>query len=94
MLTSQSETEQTAAMADSSAEPIANRDTPIPVVSVTSPDTHFRPSSASGPRTPSSDNGSRHHLSATKLKDKLESIGDALGRSESPSRVSDRLFTM
>lgn len=65
----------------------ANRDTPIPVVSITSPD-------ASEGRTPSAQDGTKHHLSASKLKDKLQSLGDDIGRSESPSRVSDRLLTM
>jgi hypothetical protein len=72
-------------MADEQPDSIANRDTPIPVVSVTGPDD-------SRPRTP--ENGSRHRLSPSKLKDKLESLGDKIDRHESPSRVSDRMFSM
>ena len=72
-------------MADEQAASVANRDAPIPVVSVTSPDD-------SGPRTPG--DGSRHRLSPSKLKDKLESLGDNVSRGESPSRVSDRMFSM
>lgn len=66
---------------------VANRDTPIPMVSVTGPD------ASEGP-TPSAQDGTKHRLSASKLKDKLQSLGDDIGRSESPSRVSDRLLTM
>lgn len=75
-------------MSNEEADPFVNRDTPIPVVSITSPD------DPSAPKTPINQDASRHHLSASKLKDKLESIGDNFGRPESPSRVSDRLFTM
>ncbi|KAJ4305718.1 Peroxisome size and maintenance regulator [Kalmusia sp. IMI 367209] len=80
-------------MSNEAADPFVNRDTPIPVLSVTGPDDQSRPSSSAGSRTPSND-GSRHHLSASKLKGKLESLGDSVGRQESSSRVSDRLFTM
>jgi len=73
-------------MANEHAEPFVNRDTPIPVVSVTGPESEGR--------TPIKEDGSKHHLSASKLKDKLQSLGDGLERSESPSRVSDRLLTM
>ena len=76
-------------MSDQAADSFANSDTPIPVVSVTGPDDHSRPSLAS---TPGSD--SRHRLSASKLKDKLQSLGDGLDRSESPNRFSDKMFTM
>lgn len=75
-------------MVKAGAEPIANRDTPIPVVSITGPDEH------SADRTPSNHDGPRHHLSASKLKDKLESLGDSIGKTDSPSRVSDRMLTM
>lgn len=83
-------------MAKDNSESFVNRDTPIPVVSITGPDEQSRPrtEAASGVRTPNDDNGPRHHLSASKLKDKLESLGDNFGRPETPSRVSDRLFTM
>ncbi|KAH7132660.1 integral peroxisomal membrane peroxin-domain-containing protein [Dendryphion nanum] len=75
-------------MSNGGSQPVANRDAPIPVVSITSPDDN------SADRTPSNQDGSKHRLSATKLKDKLESLGDNIGKSESPSRVSDRVFTM
>jgi hypothetical protein len=73
-------------MSDEAAEVFANRDTPIPVVSITSP------GDASSSRAPTSD--SRHRLSASKLKDKLQSLGDNMDRSESPNRFSDKMFTM
>jgi hypothetical protein len=66
---------------------LANRDEPIPVLSVTTP------GEGSGPRTPNQHEVSKSHLSASKLKHKLETIGENIGK-ESPSRVSDRLFTM
>ncbi|KAF2251169.1 Pex24p-domain-containing protein [Trematosphaeria pertusa] len=75
-------------MSNEQSEPIANRDTPIPVVSVTGPPDHSRPP------TPSNENGSQRHLSPSRLKEKLESLGDNFARPESPGRVSDRLFTM
>ncbi|KAF2014980.1 Pex24p-domain-containing protein [Aaosphaeria arxii CBS 175.79] len=75
-------------MGEDSAQTIANRDTPIPIVAVTSPD-------SSKPRTPVVPDESSHRLSASKLKGKLESLST---RSESPSRgsdrVSDKVFTM
>lgn len=74
-------------MSDEQPEPLVNRDTPIPVVSVTGPDD-------SRSRTPNNDNSLRHRLSPNKLKDKLESLGDNIGRQESPSRVSDRMLSM
>ncbi|KAF2689147.1 Pex24p-domain-containing protein [Lentithecium fluviatile CBS 122367] len=74
-------------MSNEQSEPFVNRDTPLPVVAVTGPDD-------SRPRTPTNDNGLRHRLSPSKLKDKLESLGDNIGRPESPSRVSDRMFSM
>ncbi|KAF2122832.1 integral peroxisomal membrane peroxin-domain-containing protein [Lophiotrema nucula] len=79
-------------MSSENADPFVNRDTPIPVVSITGPD--GASSTASGIRTPSNQDGSKHRLSASKLKDRLETLGDNHGRQESPSRVSDRLFTM
>jgi hypothetical protein len=74
-------------MSNEQSASFANRDTPIPVVSITGPD-------ASAGRTPNAQDGTKHHLSAGKLKEKLQSLGDDIGRSESPSRVSDRLLTM
>ena len=76
-------------MSDQAADSFVNRDTPIPVVSVTGPDDHSRPPLAS---TPAID--SHHRLSASKLKDKLQSLGDGFDRSESPNRFSDKMFTM
>ncbi|KAF2644083.1 Pex24p-domain-containing protein [Massarina eburnea CBS 473.64] len=80
-------------MGSEPVEPFANRDSPIPVVSVTAPD---EPSgSVSGVRTPSSDKGSRHHrISASKLKHKLDSLGDILNHPDSPGKMSERMFTM
>ncbi|KAF2262832.1 Pex24p-domain-containing protein [Lojkania enalia] len=73
---------------------VVSRDTPIPVVSVTSPD--GQPSTASEARTPSNQSSDAlgHPLPASKPKDRLESLGDQFSKQESSSRVSDRLFTM
>ncbi|KAF2181952.1 Pex24p-domain-containing protein [Zopfia rhizophila CBS 207.26] len=81
-------------MVNNESDPFVNRDTPIPVVSITGPDHHS--STAFGVRTAGdrNGNGSRHQLSAGKLKAKLGSLADRFDRPESPSRVSDRLFTM
>ncbi|KAF2740270.1 Pex24p-domain-containing protein [Polyplosphaeria fusca] len=80
-------------MSDQTADSFTNRDTPIPVVSITGPDDASP--SASRPRTPSNQDASKHKLSATKLKDRLESLGDSFsGKQESPSRMSDRMFNM
>ena len=76
-------------MDNEAADSFVNRDTPVPVLSITSPDEQARPSSS---RTPSSD--SRHHLSASKLKDKLQSLGDGFDRPDSPNRFSDKMFSM
>ncbi|KAF1951225.1 Pex24p-domain-containing protein [Byssothecium circinans] len=78
-------------MSNEQADPFVNRDTPMPVVSITGPDE--RSSTASGIQTPNN-NGSRLRLSPSKLKDKLESLGDNITRPESPSRMSERVFTM
>ncbi|CAI6332842.1 unnamed protein product [Periconia digitata] len=75
-------------MSAEQADPFVNRDTPIPVVSVTGPDE--RSEAPSGVPTPNTNNPSHHRLSPSKLKDKLESLGNT----ESPGRVSDRIFTM
>lgn len=76
-------------MSNDAADPFVNRDTPIPVVAITGPDDQSRASSS---QTPSND--SRHHLSASKLKDKLQSLGDGSDRPESPNRFSDKMLTM
>ncbi|KAF3046907.1 hypothetical protein E8E12_006757 [Didymella heteroderae] len=64
---------------------IANSDTPIPVVQI-------HPADGSGPRTPDPEHGS-HRLSASKLKDKLQSLGDDMSR-ESTSRMGDRMINL
>jgi hypothetical protein len=74
-------------MSNQEARPIANRDEPIPVLSITTP------GDGSGPRTPVQNEAHKSRLSASKLKHKLESLGEDF-KKESPSRVSDRLFTM
>ncbi|ORY13204.1 integral peroxisomal membrane peroxin-domain-containing protein [Clohesyomyces aquaticus] len=79
-------------MSNQEVEPFVNRDTPIPVVSITGPG--GQSDAASGIPTPGDKEKGKHHLSPGKLRDKLESLGNELGRPESPSRVSDRLFTM
>ncbi|KAF2470048.1 Pex24p-domain-containing protein [Lindgomyces ingoldianus] len=79
-------------MSNHEADPFVGRDTPIPVVSITRPDDP--PSSASAIPTPSDKQTGKHHLSAGKLRGKLESLGHGFDRPESSSRVSDRLFTM
>ncbi|KAF9692956.1 hypothetical protein EKO04_008981 [Ascochyta lentis] len=65
----------------------ANSHTPIPVV-------HVHPAPADTPRshTPNQAHGS-HRLSATKLKDKLESLGDNINR-ESTSSMGDRMINL
>ncbi|KAF2126858.1 Pex24p-domain-containing protein [Dothidotthia symphoricarpi CBS 119687] len=62
---------------------VANRDTPIPMVQIHPADD----------RTPNTDDGKTHRLSASKLKDKLESLGDNLGR-DSSSRMGDRMVNL
>ncbi|KAF2748900.1 Pex24p-domain-containing protein [Sporormia fimetaria CBS 119925] len=74
-------------MSGSEAKQIANRDEPIPVVSVRTPSGH------EDPHTPTNQHGSKQYLSPGRLRNKLEALGDNLGK-ESPSRVSERLFTM
>jgi hypothetical protein len=74
-------------MSAQEARPLVNRDEPIPVVSISSPGDNSRP------RTPNQHHASKPHLSASKLKNKLESLGENFVK-ESPSRVSDRLITM
>ena len=64
---------------------IANSETPIPVVQI-------HPADGSGPRTPDPEHGP-HRLSASKLKDKLQSLGDDMNR-ESRSRMGDRMINL
>lgn len=75
-------------MGSDGAETIANRDTPIPVLQV-----HPASGPASGVRTPSSEYGASHRLSASKLKHKLEHLGDNMGR-ESSSKMGDKMFNL
>lgn len=71
-------------MAHDSSESIANRDAPIPVVQV---------QHASNGGTPTADKGSSRRLSATKLKNKLESLGDNIAR-DSNSRMGDKMMNL
>ncbi|KAF2709962.1 Pex24p-domain-containing protein [Pleomassaria siparia CBS 279.74] len=69
-------------MSNEQSDSVANRDTPIPLVSVTGPDN----------QTPNAQDDTKHHISASKLKDKLQSLGDNLERLLSqvlPSRDYD-----
>ncbi|KAH8724048.1 integral peroxisomal membrane peroxin-domain-containing protein [Phaeosphaeriaceae sp. PMI808] len=66
-------------------ESLANQGTPIPVVQIHPADT---PSTS----TPNTDNGSRS-FSASKLKHKLESLGDKGGR-DSSSHMGDKMFNL
>lgn len=72
-------------MSNDNARSFANSDTPIPVVQI-------HPADSPGPRTPNPEHGS-HRLSASKLKDKLESLGDNMSR-ESTSRMGDRMINL
>ncbi|KAH7092111.1 integral peroxisomal membrane peroxin-domain-containing protein [Paraphoma chrysanthemicola] len=70
------------------AESLVNRDTPIPVVQI-------HPADGGTPKaaTPSTENGASHRISASKLKDKLESLSDKSGR-DSSSRMGDKMFNL
>lgn len=71
----------------SSEYSFANSDTPIPVVQI-------HPADSPGPRTPNPEHGSgSHRLSASKLKDRLESVGENMSR-ESTSRMGDRMINL
>lgn len=72
-------------MSNGNAYSLANSDTPIPVVQI-------HPADSPGIRTPNPEHG-LHRLSASKLKDKLESLGDNMGR-ESTSRMGDRMINL
>lgn len=71
-------------MARDNSESIANRDAPIPVVQV---------QHASNGGTPTADKGSSRRLSATKLKNKLESLSDNMTR-DSSSRMGDKMMNL
>jgi hypothetical protein len=68
----------------SNSDSLANRDIPIPVVKV---------QGASNDGTPTADTKTSHRLSASKLKDKLESLGDTMTR-ESGSKMGDKMFNL
>jgi hypothetical protein len=72
-------------MGSDNAETLANRDTPIPVVQV-----HH--ASNDGTPTPNAEKAS-HRLSATKLKDKLESLGDNISR-DTHGKMGDKMFNL
>lgn len=72
-------------MSNDNSKSFANSITPIPVV-------HIHPADTPGSKTPNPESGS-HRLSATKLKNKLESLGDNMNR-ESTSRMGDRMINL
>lgn len=76
-------------MASDEGDSLVNRDTPIPVV-------QLHPADGSTPKaiTPSADTGASHRLSASKLKDKLESLGDKHGHDTTTSRMGDKMFNL
>ena len=79
-------------MGSENYESFANRDTPIPVVKVHGASNDGTPTAADS-RTPNADTKTSHRLSASKLKDKLESLGDNMTR-ESGSRMGDKMFNL
>ncbi|KAF1939687.1 Pex24p-domain-containing protein [Clathrospora elynae] len=79
-------------MSSDTSETLANRDTPIPVVQVQHASNDGTPT-ASDSRTPDTKRGTSHRLSASKLKDKLESLGDNMSR-DSSSRMGDKMFNL
>lgn len=78
-------------MGSDDADVFVNRDTPVPVVQI-HPADGSTPSTINA-RTPNTDVGHGHHLSAAKLKDKLESLGDKSGR-DSSSKMGDKMFNL
>ncbi|CAO2651876.1 Nn.00g001590.m01.CDS01 [Neocucurbitaria sp. VM-36] len=78
-------------MSSGQADSLANRDTPIPVVQIHPADDGTP--TASGIRTPNNSSGTSHRLSASKLKDKLESLGDNVSR-EHGNRMGDKMFNL
>lgn len=75
-------------MASDEQDTFANRETPIPVLQI-------HPADDSTPKilTPSTEHGHSRRLSASKLKDKLESLGDKSGR-DSAGRMGDKMFNL
>lgn len=81
-------------MASGQGEPLVNRDAPIPVVQLHPADGStpkaVTPAAEAGPSRP----GHSHRLSASKLKDKLESLGDKHGHDTTSSRMGDKMFNL
>jgi hypothetical protein len=75
-------------MGSTQEDSLANRDTPIPVLQI-----HPADGSTPSTLTPTTEPGSSHRLSASKLKDKLENLGDKSGR-DSSSRMGDKMFNL
>lgn len=75
-------------MGSTEQDTLANRDTPIPVLQI-----HPADGSTPATLTPTTENGASHHLSASKLKHRLESIGDN-GARDSSSRMGDKMFNL
>lgn len=71
-------------MAHGNAESLANRDAPIPVVQV---------QHTSNSSTPTTNKPPSHRLSASKLMNKLESLGDNMTR-DSTSRMGDKMMNL
>ena len=73
----------------SNADSLVNRDAPIPVV-------QLHPADGSTPKsiTPTAESGRSRRLSASKLKDKLESLSDKHGHDTTSSRMGDKMFNL
>ena len=71
-------------MGSDNSDSLVNRGTPIPVVQV---------QHASNDGTPTTERPHSRRLSASRLKDKLESLGYNISR-ESSSRVGDKMMNM
>lgn len=71
-------------MTSDNSESFANRDAPIPVVQV-----HH----ASSGGTPTEEKGKSRRLSASKLKHKLEHLGENI-KGDSSSRMGDKMMNM
>jgi hypothetical protein len=74
-------------MSSSNEETLANRGTAIPVVQI-------HPADTPEPQMPNTESDTSHRLSATKLKDKLESLGDKAARDPTSSRMGDKMFNL
>jgi hypothetical protein len=75
-------------MGSDNQDSLVNRDTPIPVVQI-----HPADGSTPSTLTPGTEHSGSHRLSASKLKDKLESLGDKSGR-DSSSKMGDKMFNL